>query len=145
MSESQQFALDFTQKLPPAVQERIAEGMAQSDANANHFWKRMIDHAIIAVARCMKEFTVDDVLDEMEKIPNCPETHALHALGPAMQRARRDKIVSPTNRLVRSAREVKHGNRRSVWISNYFSEPVIPTSDPFYEKPHKQEAQGECK
>ena len=122
MNESGQFALDFTQKLPPQVQERIAEGMAQSDENANHFWKRMIDAAIVAVARRMKEFTVDDVLDEMEKIPNCPETHALHALGPAMQRARRDKIVTPTNMLVRSTRIEKHGNRRSVWISNYWSE-----------------------
>jgi hypothetical protein len=119
---AQQFSFDWTQKLPPLVQERIAEGMAQSDENANHFWKRMIDAAIVAVARRMKEFTVDDVLDEMEKIPHCPETHALHALGPAMSRARHDKIVTPTNRLVRSSRPVKHGNRRSVWISNYYAE-----------------------
>lgn len=127
MSEGQ-WSLDFTKTLPPAVRDRIAEGMQQSDANANHFWKRMIDHAIVAVARRMKEFTVDDVLDEMEKIPNCPQTHALHALGPAMQRARRDKIVTGTNVLVRSTREVKHGNRRSVWMSNYYKEEGCTTA-----------------
>jgi len=138
MSDIFQPCFDFTAKpLPPEVQESIRDGMAQSDANANHFWKRMIDAAIVAVARRMKEFTVDDVLDEMEKIPNCPETHALHALGPAMQRARKDKIVSPTNMLVRSKREGKHGNRRSIWVSNYYSESVIPTADPFHEKPHR--------
>lgn len=118
---STQFQFDWTQKMPPAVQERIADGMAQSDENANHFWKRMIDAAIVAVARRLPEFTVDEVLDEMEKIPNCPETHALHALGSAMSRARKDKIVTATNRVVRSKREIKHGNRHSVWISNYFS------------------------
>lgn len=119
MSQSTQFALDFSGKRPPAVQQRIEEGMKQADDNANYFWKRMIDAAIVAVARRLAEFTVDDVLDEMEKIPNCPGTHALDALGPAMLRAKRDRIVSPTNRVVRSKRPKKHGNRHAVWTSNY--------------------------
>lgn len=113
---STQFQLDFSGKLPPSA--RL--GMAKADANANHFWRRMIDAAIVAVARKQKELTVDDVLDEMEKIPNCPKTHALDALGPAMSRARKDKILSPTDRVTRSRRPEKHGNRHSVWVSNYY-------------------------
>jgi hypothetical protein len=74
------------------------------------------------VARRMPEFTVDDVLDEMEKIPNCPSTHSLAALGPAMRRAHADKIISPTNRVQRSRRALKHGNRHNCWISNYCGE-----------------------
>jgi hypothetical protein len=116
MNTPQQFDLDFSQKLSPAAQI----GMQQADENADHFWRRMIDAAIVAVARKMQEFTVDDVLDEMEKIPNCPSTHSLAALGPAMSRARKDKIVTPTNRVQRSRRALKHGNRHNVWVSNYF-------------------------
>lgn len=115
-----QYALDWTEKRPPAVQEKIADGMKRADDHANYFWKRMIDAAIVAVARRLPELTVDDVLDEMEKIPNCPGTHALDALGPAMLRAKRDKIISPTDRVRRSRRPEKHGNRHNVWTSNYF-------------------------
>ena len=120
MAASRQFALDFSAKRPPEVQAKIADGMERADENANHFWKRIIDAAIVAVARRLPELSVDDVLAEMESIPNCPKTHALDALGPAMSRARRDKILSPTDRVVRSQRPEKHGNRHSVWKSNYW-------------------------
>lgn len=113
---SMNFELDFSGKLPPSAQA----GMAIADENANHFWRRMIDAAIVAVARRMPELTVDDVLDEMEKIPNCPSTHSLAALGPAMSRARQDKIITATDRVVRSRRAKKHGNRHNCWISNYY-------------------------
>lgn len=120
MSTQHQFALDFTQKRPAQVQAAIADGMKQADDNANHFWKRMLDAAIVAVARRMPELTVDDVLDEMERIPNCPTNHSLDALGPAMCRASRDKIIVSTNKVVRSTRPHKHGNRRNVWRSLHF-------------------------
>jgi hypothetical protein len=113
-----QITLDFSGKLPPSAQA----GMEQADRNCNHFWRRMIDAAIVAVARRQKTLTVDDVLDEMEQIPNCPSTHSLAALGPAMSRARRDKIITATNQVVRSKRLLKHGNRHSVWLSNYCGE-----------------------
>lgn len=121
---STQYQLDWTQKRPPAVQAAIADGMQRSDDHADHFWKRIVDGAILAAARRLPELTVDDVLDELEKVPNCPSTHDLSALGPAMQRARRDKVLRPTDRVIRSRRPGKHGNRHNVWASNYFSAAV---------------------
>ncbi len=119
VKECGQFDLDFSRKRSPAVQERIQEGMAKADENADHFWKRIIDGCILAAARRLPELTVDDVLDEIAKIPNAPSTHNLAALGPAMKRAHRDRIITATDRVQRSRRPTKHGNRHNVWRSNY--------------------------
>jgi hypothetical protein len=120
MGTSQQYGLDFTQKLPPAVQEKIAEGMKRADDNADERWKHVFDACVLAAARAKAEITVDDVLDEIEKLPDPPSTHNLAAMGPAMKRAAKMGVISPTDRTLRSRREIKHGNRHSVWKSNYF-------------------------
>jgi hypothetical protein len=73
--------------------------------------------------------TVDDVLDELDAIntqrklsKKAPiETHNMDALGPAMSRARKDGVISPTDRVKRSQRAEKHGNRHNVWLSNFYS------------------------
>jgi len=114
LATNTQFELPFRHSI------ETQKGMQRADNNANYFWRKMIDAAIVAVARRLPELTVDDVVEEMSKIPNCPKTHALDALGPAMSRARKDRIISPTDRVVRSKREGTHGNRHSVWISNYY-------------------------
>ncbi len=46
-----QFALDFTQKLAPAAQERIADGMRQADENADCRWRHIFDGCVLAAAR----------------------------------------------------------------------------------------------
>jgi hypothetical protein len=125
---STNYSLDFTGKTPPAVQDAIKDGMKRADENANYFWKKVLDGCVLAAARRLPELTVDDVLDEMEainvarKIAGKPpiETHNLDALGPAMMRAKRDKIISPTTTKIRSKRVVKHGNLRTLWTSNFF-------------------------
>jgi hypothetical protein len=115
-------AFDFTEKqsLPPAVQERIAEGMQQADENADGRWKHIWDGCVLAVARCMAELTADDVRREFEKLYKPPHTHNLAAIGPAMRRACKMGILSRTDRVIRSHIPGEHGNRHNIWISNYF-------------------------
>lgn len=121
MATSRQYALDFTTHRPPAVQDRIAEGMEAADAHANPEWKHIFDACVLAAARKKAEITSDDVLAEIEQLPNPPSTHNLAAIGSAMVRAARvGKILRRTNRVQRSERPDKHGNRHNVWESLVF-------------------------
>jgi hypothetical protein len=99
-----QFALDFTQKLPASTQERIADGMRQADENADLRWRHIFDGCVLAAARKKSEITSDDVLAEIEALPDPPNTPNLAAIGPAI-------------RVKRSERPEKHGNRQNIWIS----------------------------
>lgn len=111
---------DFSQKLPPAVQEKIADGMQRADENADGRWKYMWDACVVAAAKRLPEITSDDVLEEYEKLKYQPGTHNLSAIGPAMKRAFRMGALSPTDRLTRSKRIEKNGNRHVIWKSNLF-------------------------
>jgi hypothetical protein len=120
MSGQQQFDLDFSQKLPASAQA----GMADADAHADIRWKRWVDGAIQAVARRLQEFTVDDVLSELEKLPNPPETHNLVALGPRMKEvAKTLGYMEATERVQRSKRKEKNGNLHRVWRSRLWRQP----------------------
>jgi membrane protein involved in colicin uptake len=116
--EQQNF--DSTRKLPDSVQHAIADAMERVDEHADVDWKVVIDRCIIEAARKKAEITSDDVLAEWEAVPNRPQTHNLAAIGPAMKRAAKDGVLTSTNRVVRSAREVKHGIRHTIWISNIY-------------------------
>lgn len=123
MSDTFQPCFDFTAKpLPPAVQERIAEGMKQADDNASPRWKHIWDGCVLAAARRLKELTSDDVLAEFEKLKHPPATHNLSAIGPAMKRAWKMGVISPTEKVVRSERLEKKGNFHRSWMSNYYKE-----------------------
>ena len=115
-----QFALDFSTKRPPAVQEKIAAGMKQADENANGRWRHIFDACVLSAARKKPEITSDDVLSEIEALPNPPGTHNLAAIGPAMSRAASMGILKATERVKRSERPGKHGNRQNVWFSRYY-------------------------
>jgi hypothetical protein len=117
---TRQFALDFTQKRPPQVQARIADGMQTADDNADERWKHIFDGCVLAAARKKSEITSDDVLAEIEALPDPPDTHNLAAIGPAMKRAQVMGVISYTDRVKRSERPEKHGNRQNVWLSNYW-------------------------
>ena len=113
MSE-QQFTLDFSQKMPVSAQI----GMQQADDHAKAEWKRWVDGCIQDVARRMPEFTVDDVLQALEALPNPPSTHRLCALGPRMVEVSKTlKYMKATERVQRSKREASHGNLLRVWES----------------------------
>lgn len=118
---STQYQLDWTQKRPPAVQEKIAEGMKAADDHADGRWKHIFDACVLAAAKLKQEITSDDVLAEIEKLPHAPDTHNLAAIGPAMMRAKQMGVISPTDRVKRSERPEKHGNRQNIWLSNYYA------------------------
>lgn len=126
-----QFDLDFTLKLPPEVQTKIAEGMQAADDHCDPFWRRIVDAAIVAVARRKHELSVDDVLDELADVNEARaiagkplvETHHLCAIGPAMKRANKDGVLAPTDRVIRSKKEQKNGNYHKVWASNLCPKP----------------------
>lgn len=112
-----QFQLDFEAKLPVSAQI----GMAVCDANASEKWKRYIDGCIQAVARRMEEFTVDDVLSELEKIPANVSTHNLAALGPRLKEVSKSLgYMYATDQVRRSKIGSKHGNLHRVWASKIF-------------------------
>ena len=114
-----QFELDWNQKLSPSAQL----GMQQADENADQKWKRWVDGCIQQVARSKQEFTVDDVLAELEKLPNPPDTHNLGALGPRMKEV--SKVLGymeATERVQRSKRPEKNGNLHRVWRSRIYGE-----------------------
>jgi hypothetical protein len=121
MAGSQQFAFDWTSKRPPEVQSRIADGMKQADDNADGRWRHVFDACVLAAARKKPEITSDDVLAEIEALPNPPSTHALCAIGPAMKRAFEMGIIAATEKVVRSERLEKKGNYHRVWASKYFT------------------------
>ncbi|KAA6459671.1 hypothetical protein DYQ86_16260 [Acidobacteria bacterium AB60] len=122
MSNSVQYSLDFTQKVPPAAQERIAAGMKQADENADPKWRHIFDACVLAAAKKKREITSDDVLAEVEALPNAPSTHNLAAIGPAMKRAAQMGVIARTDRFSRSARPEKNGNLHAVWLSKFYSE-----------------------
>lgn len=109
-----QYQLDFRRKLPPRAQE----GMHQADLNADDRWKRQTDAAILAVARKYAEFTVDEVVAELESIPKHFETHNPSALGPRMKEvAEVLRYMRASENVRRSKRPASKGNFLRVWKS----------------------------
>jgi len=94
--------------------------MHQADINADPKWRHFFDGCVLAAARKRPEITSDDVLAEIEALPHPPETHNLAAIGPAMVRAAEMGILAHTDRVVRSKRPEKHGNRQNIWASAVF-------------------------
>lgn len=116
-----QSQFDFSPKpLPPAVQEKISQGMQQADENADSRWKHMWDACVVAAARRLPELTSDDVLAEYETLKYQPGTHNLSAIGPAMKRAWKMGILNPTEKTVRSKVLHKNGNLHVVWQSQVY-------------------------
>lgn len=126
---STQYSLDWSAKRPPEVQEKIAQGMQQADDNANERWKHIFDACVLAAARKKAEITSDDVLTEIEALPNPPDTHNLSAIGPAMNRAAKMGVIVATEKIIRSERPEKKGNYHRAWQSKYFTggTPSKPT------------------
>jgi hypothetical protein len=115
-----QFELDWGSKLPPSAQV----GMAVCDANADERWKRWTDGAIQAVARRLPEFTADDVVAELDKMPSHALTHNGSALGPRLKEvAKTLHYMRATDRVQRSKRPLSHGNLLRVWESLLWRQP----------------------
>ncbi len=116
-----QFQLDFSKRLPPSAQI----GMQQADENADGRWKREIDACILAVARRLAKFTVDDVLAEIESLPHPFETHNLAALGPRMREVSKSLgYMEATDQVRRSKVAHKHANLHRVWRSKIWQRSI---------------------
>lgn len=115
MSEFQ-FTFDWNSNLPPLAQL----GRQQADENANEQWKAIWDACVLAVARRKFEIVSDDVLAEVESLGHAPTTHNLSAIGAAMLRGCHMGILHGTDRVKRSQRPEKRGNRQNVYESNYY-------------------------
>jgi hypothetical protein len=116
MTSTQQFDLDFSGKLPPSAQE----GRQTSYENSKEEWRVIFEACILAAARKKFEIVSDDVLSEVESLGHAPTTHNLAAIGGAMHRACKMGILNRTDRVKRSGRPEKHGNRQNIWESNYY-------------------------
>jgi hypothetical protein len=112
-----QYSIDFSGKVPPVVQQRIRDGMKRADENADPKWRHIFDACVLAAARKKPEITSDDVLAEIEALPDPPKTHNLAAIGPAMKRAAQMGIIARTDRFCRSRVPHKNGNLHNVWSS----------------------------
>lgn len=99
----------------------MADGMQRADDNAEARWKHIFDACVLAAARKKPEITSDDVLAEIEALPDPPSTHNLAAIGPAMIRAAAMGVLTRTDRVKRSERPMKHGNRQNIWLSRYYN------------------------
>lgn len=120
MSEIQS-QLDFSTPLPAAAEESIREGMARADSNADVRWKRVMDGCVLAIAMRQEYFVADDVIGEMEKVPDPPDTHNLSAIGPRMKEVSRTLgYMEATPGFQRSKRKEKNGNLQRVWRSLKF-------------------------
>ncbi len=116
-----QFQLDFEKRLPPSAQA----GMADADDHADGRWKRWVDGAIQSVARRLQEFTVDDILSELERMPNPPDTHNLAALGPRMKEVSKSLgYMEATDQLRRSKVAHKHANLHRIWRSKIWQKSI---------------------
>lgn len=117
MSNTQQFGLDFSQRLPVSAQI----GMKQADDNANENWKRETDAAIRQVALTHELFTADEVRAEMDRNKFHWTTHNPSALGPRLKDvAKTLRYMVPTDQFKRSARPVSHGKLLRVWQSRIY-------------------------
>jgi len=111
-----QFTFDYDSKLPAAAQA----GRQQSYENSKEEWRCIFEACILAAARKKFEIVSDDVLAEVESLGHAPTTHNLSAIGAAMHRACKMGILRGTDRVKRSERPEKHGNRQNIWESNYY-------------------------
>src|ERR1035437_7629079 len=92
--------------LPNAHDVRTQVAMAKADSHAADDWKRITDAAILFVAMRHEAFTVDEVWDELRKIPNAPETHRRCAIGPRMKRVAKElKYMENTGQVKRSQQD----------------------------------------
>ncbi len=100
----------------------VDELIAEKDAVAALKKCDKCGHELSAAAKKKAEITSDDVLTEIESLSHHPSTHNLAAIGSAMKRAWKMGVIGYTDRVKRSERLEKHGNRQNVWKSFYFQE-----------------------
>lgn len=95
-----------------AAQEAKREAIARVDANMEPAWAETVEKAIVLVANKLREFTTDDVWEELD---GAVEPHERRAMGAAMLRVAKTGLIVATDRTRPSARAVCHANPKRVW------------------------------
>ena len=88
---------------PPASPLAKASAMAQVEAHADQDWLEAAYRALVAVANEQETLTTDDVWNELRARGDAVSTHDLRAIGPVMNRGRRDGLIEATDRIASSA------------------------------------------
>jgi hypothetical protein len=90
------------------------DGMARADAHADNAWKQAAEAAVLHVARMRVTFTADDVWRQLA-VATAVETHEPSALGPILNRLRRQGVIKTTGEFVVSHRASRHAAPLRVW------------------------------
>lgn len=96
-----------------ASEEAKREAIARVGRNMNPDWAELVDQAIMLVLSKRREFTTDDVWDELD---GTIEPHEKRAMGAAMLRVARKGLIHATDRTMPSARAVCHANPKRIWM-----------------------------
>lgn len=88
------------------------------EANANEGWKAAAYRCVLQVAERQAEFTADDVMELLEKLP--VSTHTLRAFGGVMVQAMKNGIAEQTPRAKPSKRKNQHNCPIRVWRSRIY-------------------------
>ena len=96
-----------------ASEEAKREAIARVERNMNPDWAELVEQAIMLVMSNCREFTTDDVWDELD---GTIEPHEKRAMGAAMLRVARKGLIQATDRTRPSARAICHANPKRIWM-----------------------------
>ena len=97
--------------------EKLRDGMARADANAQEEWKVRYLAAIKRVARLLPTFTTRDVDDYYRSFPDRPWTHESRASGPRMLIAKSRGWCRQANPSTPMRKTGSSGRKQQVWVS----------------------------
>lgn len=96
-----------------ASEEAKREAIARVERNMDPEWAELVNLAIRMVMSRQREFTTDDVWEELGDVE---PPHERRAMGAAMLRLARQGLIQATDRTRPSARAVCHANPKRVWM-----------------------------
>lgn len=107
----------------PRAREARDAALERVEAHAAPDFNSLARAAIERVARRRPAFIVDEVWKELGATA---PTHEKRAMGAAMQAARREGVIEPTESFEASAQVQCHANPRRVWRSRVWSREAVP-------------------
>jgi hypothetical protein len=104
----------------PEGRRRRDAALERVDRNAVPEWKIAALEAVTAAARARPEFIVDEVWRFLPA--DVPGPREGRAMGPVMLQARRDGVITATDRFQPSERVTSHRVPRRVWRSCVYND-----------------------
>lgn len=117
---SDEFRVAHEERLAAIAKERdearVAkmEAISRAGSGASPEWWDILCRAVSQVAIRQKEFTMDDVWERIERVPDGSKGQALGALMTMMAK---EDLVQPTSRFRESKRRICHGRPMRIWKS----------------------------